>query len=236
MKNFVSKRDILQLLGDNCDKIENTLNEISNELYTGKMHSREELLSLNCSISSIMEIITDVAGVIDFVLNREKHVFKSLKVGLKVALAANVVLFILGNPILALVLGYLQYKLYEIVVEDYNEAVDYLAAIADKGNNLVNRADNYQETINVKIKKKFEIKDELDADEELNIKFDTALAITDYLLRGYEIADHDEVLEKIIMQILIQGGAEGKTLDELVNDMRGKIASLEGGKTLKKED
>lgn len=235
MKNFVSKKDTLQLLSDNCDKLDNALNRISNELYTGKTLSREELLSLNCNISDIMDIIKDVAGVIDFILNREKHVIKSFKIGLKVALVANIILFALGNPLLAVILAFLQYELYKMTEEEHNETMDYLVIIADKGINLVNRADNYQETINVKIKKKFEIKEELDADEELNQKFDAALAVTDYLLRGYEIEDIDEVLENIIKQILIQGGAEGETLEELVNDMRGKIASLEGGKTLSKD-
>ena len=67
MKNCVSKKDTLNFLYDNCSKIEEKLNSVSDELYTGKTFSREELLSLNCDISSIIDIINDIANVIDFI-------------------------------------------------------------------------------------------------------------------------------------------------------------------------
>ena len=65
MKNCVSKKDTLNFLYDNCSKIEEKLNSVSDELYTGKTFSREELLSLNCDISSIIVIINKIANVID---------------------------------------------------------------------------------------------------------------------------------------------------------------------------
>ena len=38
-----------------------------------------------------------------------------------------------------------------------------------------------------------------------------------------------------VKEILIEGGAEGETLGELIISMRAKLKSLEGGKTLSKE-
>ena len=198
MKNFVSKKDTLNFLYDNCSKIEEKLNLVSDELYTGKTFSKEELLSLNCDISSIIDIINDIADVIDFILNREKSFFKEFKMGLKVALVANVMLFVSGSPLLAIILTILQYKLYKIIEEDHDETIDYLVLISDKGINLNNRAENYEETIDIKIKKKLEIKEELDADEELNSKFDAALTVMGYLLRGHEVDEIDSELENII--------------------------------------
>ena len=209
MKNFVSKKDTLNFLYDNCSKIEEKLNLVSDELYTGKTFSKEELLSLNCDISSIIDIINDIADVIDFILNREKSFFKEFKMGLKVALVANVMLFVSGSPLLAIILTILQYKLYKIIEEDHDETIDYLVLISDKGINLNNRAENYEETIDIKIKKKLEIKEELDADEELNSKFDAALTVMGYLLRGHEVDEIDSELENLIKENIIEGGADG---------------------------
>lgn len=234
MKNFVSKKDTLDFLYDNCSKIEEKLNLVGDELYTGKTFSREELLSLNCDINSIIDIINDIANVTDFIVNREKSIFKKLKIGVKVALIANVMLFVSGSPFLAIILTILQYKLYKAIEEEHDETIDYLAVISEKGINLSNRAENYEETIDIKIKKKLEIKEELDADEELNFKFDTALTVLGYLLRGYEVDEIDSELENIIKEILIDGGAYGETLEELVNNTRVKIDSLNGGTALKK--
>lgn len=78
MKNFVSKKDTLNFLYDNCSEIEEKLNLVSDELYTGKTFSKEELLSLNCDISSIIDIINDIADVIDSILNREKKLFQGI--------------------------------------------------------------------------------------------------------------------------------------------------------------
>ena len=235
MKNFVSKKDTLNFLYKNCSKIEEKLDSASDELYTGKTLSREELLSLNCDISSIIVIINKTANVIDFIFNREKSIFKKFKMGIKVALVANVMLFVSGSPLLAIILTILQYKLYKMIEEEHDETIDYLALISDKGINLSNRAENYEETIDIKIKKKLEIKEELDADEELNSKFDAALTVLGYLLRGYEVDEIDSELENLIKEILIEGGADGETLEELVNNMRVKIDSLNGGNALKKD-
>lgn len=235
MKNFVSKKDTLNFLYDNCSKIEEKLNLVSDELYTGKTFSREELLNLNCDINNIIDIINDIADVIDFILNREKSFFKEFKMGLKVALVANVMLFVSGSPLLAIILTILQYKLYKMIEEDHDETIDYLALISDKGINLNNRAENYEETIDIKIKKKLEIKEKLDADKELNSKFDAALTVMGYLLRGHEVDEIDSELENLIKEILIEGGADGETLEELVNNMRVKIDSLNGGNALKKD-
>lgn len=235
MKNFVSKKDTLNFLYDNCSKIEEKLNLVSDELYTGKTFSREELLSLNCDINNIIDIVNDIADVIDFILNREKSFFKEFKMGLKVALVANVMLFVSGSPLLAIILTILQYKLYKMIEEEHDETIDYLALISDKGINLSNRAENYEETIDIKIKKKLEIKEDLDADEELNSKFDAALTVMGYLLRGHEVDEIDSELENLIKEILIEGGADGETLEELVNNMRVKIDSLNGGNALKKD-
>ena len=60
MKNCVSKKDTLNFLYKNCSKIEEKLDSVSDELYTGKTLSREELLSLNCDISSIIVIINKI--------------------------------------------------------------------------------------------------------------------------------------------------------------------------------
>ena len=235
MKNFVSKKDTLNFLYKNCSKIEEKLDSFSDELYTGKTLSREELLSLNCDISSIIVIINKIANVIDFIFNTEKSIFKKFKIGVKVALVANVMLFVSGSPLLAIILTILQYTLYKMIEEEHDETIDYLALISDKGINLSNRAENYEETIDIKIKKKLEIKEELDADEELNSKFDAALTVLGYLLRGYEVDEIDSELENLIKEILIEGGADGETLEELVNNMRVKIDSLNGGNALKKD-
>ena len=144
MKNFVSKKDTLNFLYKNCSKIEEKLDSASDELYTGKTLSREELLSLNCDISTIIDIINDIANVIDFILNREKSIFKKFKIGVKVALVANVMLFVSGSPLLAIILTILQYKLYKMIEEEHDETIDYLALISDKGINLNNRAENYE--------------------------------------------------------------------------------------------
>ena len=56
-----------------------------------------------------------------------------------------------------------------------------------------------------------------------------------YLLRGYKVDEIDSELENLIKEILIEGGADGETLEELVNNMRVKIDSLNGGNALKKD-
>ena len=56
-----------------------------------------------------------------------------------------------------------------------------------------------------------------------------------YLLRGHEVDEIDSELENLIKEILIEGGADGETLEELVNNMRVKIDSLNGGNVLKKD-
>ena len=56
-----------------------------------------------------------------------------------------------------------------------------------------------------------------------------------YLLRGHEVDEIDSELENLIKEILIEGGADGETLEELVNNMRVKIDSLNGGNALKKD-
>ena len=77
-------------------------------------------------------------------------------------------------------------------------------------------------------------KDDVDKIEK-NAKFDAALTLTDYLLRGYELEGGDPEILDLVKEILIEGGAEGETLGELIISMRAKLKSLEGGKTLSKE-
>ena len=161
--------------------------------------------------------------------------YKTLKLGFKIGIVLNIILFLLGSPFFAIFLELIEYRL--LIGADYahQETNDYILAISNRGTKLVRRIENYQNTINIKIKKSLEVKEELDQDEEKNAKFDAALTLTDYLLRGYELEGVDPEILDLVKEILIEGGAEGETLGELIISMRAKLKSLEGGKTLSKE-
>lgn len=234
-KIFISKKNMLHILDRSCDEIEKEIDSVSKNLYAGKTFTKEELLSMNCKLNDTCEGINEVADTVEYMSKTGNQTYKTFKLGFKIGTVLNIILFLLGSPFFAIFLELIEYRL--LISADYahQETNDYILAISSRGTKLVRRIENYQNTINIKIKKSLEVKDELDQDEEKNAKFDAALTLTDYLLRGYELEGGDPEILDLVKEILIEGGAEGETLGELIISMRAKLKSLEGGKTLSKE-
>lgn len=235
MKKILSKEEILRFLDQSCNEVETEIDKISDDLYVGKTFTKEELLNKNYQLNSAYEAITEIVATMDYIFDREKNNTIFSKMTFNFASIINILLFILGNPILAIILEYLQFKLYKSSKYHAYETLNYLTSVSEKGLNLINRVSNYQDTINAKIKKNLEVKEELDKDEEKNAKFDAALSLTNYLLQGYELEEADEEIIAMVKEILKDGGAEGNSIEELISNMRNKLESLEGGKVLNKK-
>ena len=190
---------------------------------------------MNCKLNDTCEGINGVADTVEYMSKTGNQTYKIFKLGFKIGTVLNIILFLLGSPFFAIFLELIEYRL--LIGADYahQETNDYVLAISSRGTKLVRRIENYQNTINIKIKKSLEVKEQLDQDEEKNAKFDAALTLTGYLLRGHELEGGNPELLDLVKEILIEGGAEGETLGELIISMRAKLKSLEGGKTLSKE-
>ena len=230
MENKSKKVMTLIPLEEHLTSIENTLNEISDSLYGGKNLGKDDLLELNSKLSGEEEHLADIADAVDSVLKNEKNIFLS-----RLAIFCNIVLIITGNYILPILLTIIQHYLYENIKKESDDVIEYLVEIADRGASVGERILHYEETTSIKIKKKLQVNDELSNDEEKNAKFDFALGIVNYLLRGYDIDEIDDELVPLVKAILKDGGAEGETIEELTASMQSKIESQKGGKTFNKK-
>lgn len=222
-------------LEENLTSIENTLNEISDSLYGGNNLDKEELLELNSKLSGEEEHLADIADAVDSVLKNEKSMAKKSRFLLRLAIFCNIGSIITGNYILPILLIIIQHYVYENIKKESNEVIEYLVKIADRGASVGERILHYEETTSIKIKKKLQVNDELSNDTEKNAKFDFALGIVNYLLRGYNIDEIDDETIPLVKAILKDGGAEGDTIEELTASMRSKIESQKGGEILNKK-
>lgn len=215
------------------DDIDSVLDEALDNLFSGKKLSRDELLELNCKLSLLQDTIVDLSCIVDDINVGETKSFDGSKKLFRIATICNIILLLSGATIPALAIEYLQYRLYSRARKEAADILVYIGEIGKRGKDQVSRLLNYLDVTNVRIKKCFDVQEELEQDESRNQKFDMALDSVNNLLKGYEIEDIDEEVRTMVIQILKDGNAEGNTIDELATSMREKLNKDKGGIPLK---
>lgn len=215
------------------DDIDSVLDEALDNLFSGKKLSKDELLELNCRLSLLQDTIVDLSYIVEDINIGETKSFDGSKKLFRIATICNIILMLSGAAVPALVIEYLQYRLYSRARKEVTDILVYIGEIGKRGKTQVSRLLNYIDVTNIRIKKSFDVQEELEQDESRNQKFDMALDSVNALLKGYEIEDNDEEVRAMVMQILKDGNVEGNTIDELAVNMRDKINKNKGGVSLK---
>lgn len=215
------------------DDIDSVLDEALDNLFSGKKLSKDELLELNCRLSLLQDTIVDLSYIVEDINIGETKSFDGSKKLFRIATICNIILMLSGAAVPALVIEYLQYRLYSRARKEVTDILVYIGEIGKRGKTQVSRLLNYIDVTNIRIKKSFDVQEELEQDESRNQKFDMALDSVNALLKGYEIEDNDEEVRAMVMQILKDGNVEGNTIDELAANMRDKINKNKGGFSLK---
>lgn len=215
------------------DDIDSVLDEALDNLFSGKKLSKDELLELNCKLSLLQDAIVDLSYIVEDINIGETKSFDGSKKLFRIATICNIILMLSGAAVPALAIEYLQYRLYSRAKKEVADILVYIGEIGKRGKTQVSRLLNYIDVTNIRIKKSFDVQEELEQDESRNQKFDMALDSVNALLKGYEIEDNDEEVRAMVMQILKDGNVEGNTIDELAANMRDKINKNKGGVSLK---
>lgn len=215
------------------DDIDSVLDEALDNLFSGKKLSKDELLELNCKLSLVQDTIVDLSYIVEDINIGETKSFDGSKKLFRIATICNIILMLSGAAVPALAIEYLQYRLYSRAKQEVADILVYIGEIGKRGKTQVSRLLNYVDVTNIRIKKSFDVQEELEQDESRNQKFDMALDSVNALLKGYEIEDNDEEVRAMVMQILKDGNVEGNTIDELAANMRDKINKNKGGVSLK---
>ncbi|UKI28924.1 MAG: hypothetical protein L6V78_00680 [Clostridium sp.] len=133
-KIFISKKNMLHILDRSCDEIEKEIDSVSGNLYAGKkLLQKEELLSMNCKLNDTCEGINEVADTVEYMSKTGNQTYKTLKLGFKIGIVLNIILFLLGSPFFAIFLELIEYRL--LIGADYahQETNDYILAISSRG-------------------------------------------------------------------------------------------------------
>ncbi|MDO4376188.1 MAG: hypothetical protein Q4C33_03335 [bacterium] len=215
------------------DDIDSVLDEALDNLFSGKKLSRDELLELNCKLSLLQDTIVDLSCIVDDINVGETKSFDGSKKLFRIATICNIILLLSGAALPAFAIEYLQYRLYARARKEAADILVYIGEIGKRGKDQVSRLLNYLDVTNIRIKKSFDVQEELEQDESRNQKFDMALDSVNALLKGYEMEESDEEVRTMVMQILKDGNAEGNTIDELAASMRDKLSKNKGGVSLK---
>ena len=112
---------------------------------------------------------------------------------------------------------------------------DYIDSLIKKSESIDRRAEHYQEIAGIKLQKQLEYECSEEATEEEMLEFERALKLVNALLNNEDIKEYSEETKELARKILEDSGAQGDTLDELVEDMKVIVANQKGGRTLTKD-
>lgn len=218
------------MLGDFCTEIDENLDVALDELFSGKRHSKEELLKINCFLNFIQSNIVYLADLVEACLKREKRSLFVSKMLFLLGMVCTVILFCTGGYLFAILVSLIQYKVLKKSESSSNFVFNYLYRVGTKGQEEANRLSNYMDVLNTRIKKSMDVKKVLDEDEVKNKRFDIALEIVSYIINGYEIDEADDEIISMVKCILKDGGAKGESLSELTSSIRNVVMKANGGK------
>ena len=112
---------------------------------------------------------------------------------------------------------------------------DYIDSVIKKCESIDRRTEHYQEIAGIKLQKQLEYECSEQATEEEMLEFERALKLVNALLNNEDIKEYSEETKELARKILEDSGAQGDTLDELVEDMKVIVANQKGGRTLTKD-
>lgn len=153
----------------------------------------------------------------------------------KLSLIVAAILTGLGSFVLAGILVAIQYYLHSLIKKRSNEVADYIDSLIKKSESIDRRTKHYQEIAGIKLQKQLEYECSEQATEEEMLEFERALKLVNALLNNEDIKEYSEETKELARKILEDSGAQGDTLDELVEDMKVIVANQKGGKTLTKD-
>ena len=234
-KENVTKLDILHGYDDYLDSLNRKLDYISDQLYGGDTHSIEELRDLVLYVEVVnFELLKFYKSLKKIGEIENKH-NRILDIIFKLSLIVAAILTGLGSFVLAGILVAIQYYLHSLIKKSSNEVADYIDSVIKKCESIDRRTEHYQELAGIKLQKQLEYECSEKATEEEMLEFERALKLVNALLNNEDIKEYSEETKELARKILEDSGAQGDTLDELVEDMKVIVANQKGGRTLTKD-
>lgn len=234
-KENVTKLDILHGYDDYLDSLNRKLDYISDQLYGGDTHSIEELTDLVLDIEEVNFRLPKIYRSLKKIDEIEIKHNRIWYLVFKLSLIVDVSLIGLGSFALAGILVAIQYYLHSLIKKRSNEVADYIDSLIKKSESIDRRTKHYQEIAGIKLQKQLEYECSEQATEEEMLEFERALKLVNALLNNEDIKEYSEETKELARKILEDSGAQGDTLDELVEDMKVIVANQKGGRTLTKD-
>ena len=234
-KENVTKLDILHGYDDYLDSLNRKLDYISDQLYGGDTHSIEELTDLVLDIEEVNFRLPKIYMSLKKIGEIENKHNRIWDIIFKLSLIVAAILTGLGSFVLAGILVAIQYYLHSLIKKSSNEVADYIDSVIKKSESVDRRVEHYQEITSIKLQKQLENDDEEVLTEEEMLEFEKALEMVNALLNDEDIKEYSEETKELARKILEDSGAQGDTLDELVEDMKVIVANQKGGRTLTKD-
>ena len=234
-KENVTKLDILHGYDDYLDSLNRKLDYISDQLYGGDTHSIEELTDLVLDIEEVNFRLPKIYMSLKKIGEIENNHNRIWDIIFKLSLIVAAILTGLGSFVLAGILVAIQYYLHSLIKKSSNEVADYIDSVIKKSESVDRRVEHYQEITSIKLQKQLENDDEEVLTEEEMLEFEKALEMVNALLNDEDIKEYSEETKELARKILEDSGAQGDTLDELVEDMKVIVANQKGGRTLTKD-
>ena len=234
-KENVTKLDILHGYDDYLDSLNRKLDYISDQLYSGDKHSIDELTDLVLYVEVVnFELLKFYKSLkkIGEIENKHNRIWDII---FKLSLIVAAILTGLGSFVLAGILVAIQYYLHSLIKKSSNEVADYIDSVIKKCESIDRRTEHYQEIAGIKLQKHLEYECSEQATEEEMLEFERALKLVNALLNNEDIKEYSEETKELARKILEDSGAQGDTLDELVEDMKVIVANQKGGRTLTKD-
>ena len=234
-KENVTKLEILHGYDDYLDSLNRKLDYISDQLYSGDKHSIDELTDLVLYVEVVnFELLKFYKSLKKIGEIENKH-NRILDIIFKLSLIVAAILTGLGSFVLAGILVAIQYYLHSLIKKSSNEVADYIDSVIKKCESIDRRTEHYQEIAGIKLQKQLEYECSEQATEEEMLEFERALKLVNALLNNEDIKEYSEETKELARKILEDSGAQGDTLDELVEDMKVIVANQKGGRTLTKD-
>lgn len=234
-KENVTKLEILHGYDDYLDSLNRKLDYISDQLYSGDKHSIDELTDLVLYVEVVnFELLKFYKSLKKIGEIENKH-NRILDIIFKLSLIVAAILTGLGSFVLAGILVAIQYYLHSLIKKSSNEVADYIDSVIKKSESVDRRVEHYQEITSIKLQKQLENDEEEVVTEEEMLEFEKALEMVNALLNDEDVKEYSEHTRILARKILEDSGAQGDTLDELVEDMKVIVANQKGGRTLTKD-
>ena len=234
-KENVTKPDILHGYDDYLDSLNRKLDYISDQLYGGDTHSIEELTDLVLDIEEVNFRLPKIYMSLKKIGEIENNHNRTWVLVFKLSLIVDVSLIGLGSFALVGILVAIKYYLHSLIKKRSNEVADYIDSLIKKCESIDRRTEHYQEIVGIKLQKQLEYECSEKATEEEMLEFERALKLVNALLNNEDIKEYSEETKELARKILEDSGAQGDTLDELVEDMKVIVANQKGGRTLTKD-